>query len=193
MRVVRVGDYRRMPWKNGGGVTVEMIVSPPGASLDDFDWRISMAHVGRSGPFSSFPGIDRSLAVIAGAGIALAFDGGSMVSLDRGCQPFAFPGDRPVHGVLVDGPIDDLNVMTHRRRCRHRVVRHACSAAMSLRRHGETSVFLPIGGAMAVVAGREDFTLAEKDALVLERSDPADITVSPSGDIDVFLVDICRS
>ncbi|WP_171524369.1 HutD family protein, partial [Acinetobacter baumannii] len=49
MHVIRSRDYRRMPWKNGGGETTEIIVQPTGASLDDFDWRFSMARVGSSG------------------------------------------------------------------------------------------------------------------------------------------------
>ena len=31
------------PWKNGGGTTREVAVSPEGAGLDDFAWRISLA------------------------------------------------------------------------------------------------------------------------------------------------------
>ncbi len=66
MRMIRSSDYRRMPWKNGGGETVEIAIAPAGASLDAFDWRISMACVASSGPFSRLPGIDRTLAVLAG-------------------------------------------------------------------------------------------------------------------------------
>jgi len=61
MRIIRAADCLVMPWKNGGGTTTEIAVAPEGASLNDFDWRISMAHVGADGPFSSFPGIDRTL------------------------------------------------------------------------------------------------------------------------------------
>ncbi|MBM7325185.1 HutD family protein, partial [Agrobacterium sp. S2] len=49
-----------MPWKNGGGVTTEIIVHPAKASMADFDWRISMANVAQDGPFSIFPGVDRT-------------------------------------------------------------------------------------------------------------------------------------
>ena len=61
MRILRAPDYRVMPWKNGGGTTTEVAVSPEGAGLDHFDWRISMARVEQDGPFSTFPGIDRTL------------------------------------------------------------------------------------------------------------------------------------
>ncbi|TIN81446.1 MAG: HutD family protein, partial [Mesorhizobium sp.] len=71
MRILRAAEYRSMPWKNGGGVTTEIAVSPSGAGLDDFDWRVSMARVELSGPFSQFAGIDRTLAVLEGEGIVL--------------------------------------------------------------------------------------------------------------------------
>src|SRR5690348_16103916 len=71
MRIIRSSDYRRMPWKNGGGETVEVTIAPEGASLDAFDWRVSMARVASSGPFSRFPGVDRTLAVLAGGGMRL--------------------------------------------------------------------------------------------------------------------------
>jgi environmental stress-induced protein Ves len=86
---------------------------PADASLDTFEWRISTAHVGTDGPFSSFPGIDRTLAVLTGEGIALASDEGS-VMLERASAPHSFPGEQAITGRLIGGPIDDLNVMTRR-------------------------------------------------------------------------------
>lgn len=75
MKILRASEYKTMPWKNGGGVTVEIAIHPPSASMDAFDWRISMATVAQDGPFSSFPGIDRTLAIIEGNGMALAIAG----------------------------------------------------------------------------------------------------------------------
>ena len=68
MRLVRRADLTPRPWKNGGGVTREIAAHPPEAGLDGFDWRLSMADVASDGPFSAFPGIDRTLTVIEGAG-----------------------------------------------------------------------------------------------------------------------------
>ena len=123
MRIIRARDCRSMPWKNGGGTTTEIAAFPEGASLSDFDWRISMAHVGQDGPFSAFPGIDRTLSVLTGKGITLAFGDGEAVTLDRASPPYPFAADRAVDGRLVAGPIDDLNVMTRRGRWRHEVTR----------------------------------------------------------------------
>jgi environmental stress-induced protein Ves len=131
MRLIRAADCLVMPWKNGGGTTTEIAVAPEGASLDDFDWRISMAHVGQDGPFSSFPGIDRTLSVLTGAGVTLAFGDGERVRLDRSSAPYPFAADRAVEGLLVEGPIDDLNVMSRRGRWRHRVERLSGGGSLS--------------------------------------------------------------
>jgi len=131
MRIIRAADCLVMPWKNGGGTTTEIAVAPEGASLNDFDWRISMAHVGQDGPFSSFPDIDRTLSVLTGAGITLAFGDGERIRLDRSSAPYPFAADRAVDGVLVDGPIDDLNVMSRRGRWRHRVERIAIASSLT--------------------------------------------------------------
>ncbi len=123
MRIIRAADCRTMPWKNGKGITTEIVVSPGGASLSDFEWRVSMAQVGADGPFSAFPGIDRTLSVLSGNGIRLAFGDGEAVTLDRSSAPFPFAADRAVDGVLVDGPIVDLNVMSRRGAWTHSVER----------------------------------------------------------------------
>ncbi len=79
MRILRAADYRRMPWKNGGGETREVLVSPAGAALNEIDWRISLATIATDGPFSTFDGIQRTLSVIHGAGIHLTVDGAARV------------------------------------------------------------------------------------------------------------------
>lgn len=107
------------PWKNGGGTTREIAVWPPGADMDTFAWRISVADIAADGPFSAFPGIDRQIVLIDGAGVHLqAHDDTFCHKLVRVGEPFAFSGDTAVHATLVDGPTRDFNVMTRRGTCR---------------------------------------------------------------------------
>lgn len=120
MRLIRRGEARATPWKNGGGITYGLAAFPEGAGFEDFLWRLSMAEVASDGPFSAFPGIDRTLTLLDGKGIALDFSG-SAVTLAPGSAPFSFPGEAPVVGRLLDGPILDLNVMTRRGRVAHHV------------------------------------------------------------------------
>lgn len=110
------------PWKNGGGTTREIAVWPPGAGMDAFAWRISVADIAADGPFSAFPGIDRQIVLLEGAGVHLqAHDDSFCHKLTRIGEPFPFSGDTAVHATLVDGPTRDFNVMTRRDRCRAQV------------------------------------------------------------------------
>jgi environmental stress-induced protein Ves len=122
MRIIRHADCRPMPWKNGGGVTTEIMAWPPAAGLDAFDWRISMAQVASGGPFSVFAGIDRTLTVLAGT-MRLAAGDAEPVVLSPLSQPYAFPGDVDTEARLIDGPVLDFNVMTRRGRISHAVER----------------------------------------------------------------------
>jgi environmental stress-induced protein Ves len=122
-RIITADDYLHMPWKNGGGETVEIAIFPPNADLDSFGWRVSMATIGSDGPFSAFPGIERTLSILSGAGISLAVGNDDPMRLDAGSAPFSFPADTPATARLVDGPVTDFNVMTRRRDWRHTVRR----------------------------------------------------------------------
>ncbi|HWV09358.1 MAG TPA: HutD family protein, partial [Pseudomonas sp.] len=70
-RLIDLATTPCTPWKNGGGETRELAIEPAGAALDEFEWRISSARVTAPGGFSSFPGIDRSLAILNGDGLGL--------------------------------------------------------------------------------------------------------------------------
>lgn len=102
-----------MPWANGGGVTRQVAIEPADASAATCHWRVSVAHVARDGPFSHLPGIDRSSWLLRGAGVRLDVDGGDVL-LVRPLQRFDFAGETPIHATLLDGPCEDLNVMTSR-------------------------------------------------------------------------------
>ena len=113
MKLIPADAMRRMPWKNGGGVTTEIAIAPAGATLDNFDWRVSTAQVDAAGPFSRFAGIDRSLAVIAGGRLTMHRADTEAVTLAPGEAPVRFPGEADVHATL-DAPLSDFNVMTRR-------------------------------------------------------------------------------
>lgn len=116
-------DYQTMPWKNGGGSTTELAIFPPGASLNDFVWRLSRAEVSASGPFSHFAQIDRSLAILSGEGMILhSHDSGKpdlSVQLTRESLPYRFAGETPIQAELLGGSVQDLNLMTRRDVCQH--------------------------------------------------------------------------
>lgn len=103
------------PWKNRGGSTREIVCCPPGADLHSFDWRVSIATIDRSGPFSVFAGVDRCIVLLAGDGMALhAPQAGWQHRLDSPLQPFAFSGDDAVDCTMLGSTSTDFNVMTRR-------------------------------------------------------------------------------
>jgi len=102
-----------VPWRNGGGSTRQIAIDPPSATVQGFRWRISIASVAADGPFSRFPGIDRRLWLLAGAGMELDVEG-RLVRLDRPLQRFDFTGEATVEARLLVGPTEDLSVMTDR-------------------------------------------------------------------------------
>ncbi|MBK9607139.1 MAG: HutD family protein [Betaproteobacteria bacterium] len=97
IRLLHPLAYRAQPWKNGGGTTTEIAVHPEGAGWDDFLWRIGIADIRQSGPFSSFPGIDRSILLLdcpVGSGMTLTIDGTS-VRMIRGNSSTSPARQRP--------------------------------------------------------------------------------------------------
>jgi environmental stress-induced protein Ves len=195
MRIVRAADYRRMPWKNGGGSTTEVAIAPAHATLDNFDWRVSLAHVATPGPFSRFPGIDRTLAVIEGQGIHLTV-AGATVTLDRGAPPYFFPGDIEVSAALIDGPIDDLNVMSRRGRYDHRMTRHRAGETVALPHEAETVLLMPRGGSIGIAGLGSETVVADGDTAILDRTDlarPGEIALRGSGpDTEIDLIAFWR-
>jgi uncharacterized protein len=115
-RILRSVDYVARPWKNGGGTTRDIAVSPPAASLDSFDWRLSLAQVDRDGPFSRFDNVDRTLVLLSGA-MAL-HENDRRIDLVRN-EPFAFEGERAIEATVAGGSTLDFNVMTRRGRASH--------------------------------------------------------------------------
>ncbi|MGC0053580.1 HutD family protein [Brucella pituitosa] len=148
-KVLKAQDHRRMPWKNGGGVTVEIAIHPINASVDNFDWRISTATVANDGPFSVFPDIDRTLSVLEGNGIVLDVEGVE-TTLTRETAPFAFAADASSGARLIDGTITDLNVMTRRGRFTHQVERIVTN---------DSAIIAPDRGTMLVFCAEGNFEL----------------------------------
>jgi environmental stress-induced protein Ves len=111
-------DLPARPWKNGGGTTREIACHPPGAGYDTFDWRLSIADVSRDGPFSSFPGVDRTIVLLEGAGMRLRdAASGAERSLTGAGAWLAFAGEAAIDATLVAGATRDFNLMTRRGRC----------------------------------------------------------------------------
>ena len=171
-------SYRRAPWKNGGGVTVDIAGAyAPGAVSGDWGgtiWRFGRTWIERPGPFSDLSGFDRLLAVVGGHGLVLHPDEAPSLDVRARFHPVRFPGEWRIKSELEGGPVGVVNLMADRRR-----------AAIDLRfaiRPGQlafgpgTLVLHAAAGAAAFgIAGRS-IELAADDALQVETDTPIALT-----------------
>jgi len=116
--IVRVADIAPVSWRNGGGVTRELLAWP-----DSSDWllRVSVAEIHQSGDFSAYPGVDRWFAVLEGGAVRLATAGTDPTELTAS-QPVlhAFSGDAATHCTALGAQTRDFNLMVRRSRARLR-------------------------------------------------------------------------
>ena len=119
VEIIRPAQWRAMPWKNGRGTTQEIARGGGSMSGNAFDWRISLATVEVDGPFSPFRGFDRTIMLIKGRGMRLDFGERGSALVERSLEPHSFSGDWETTCHLLDGAVQDLNVMTRRASGRH--------------------------------------------------------------------------
>ena len=99
------------PWRNGGGVTQELLAWPAAdVSASNWQLRISVARIEKGGPFSAYPGVERWFAVVQGDGVVLRF-ANRRVMLGAGSEPVRFEGASAPGCDLLAGPTQDLNLM----------------------------------------------------------------------------------
>ena len=125
-----------------------------------------MARVATAGPFSGFPGVDRTLTVLEGAGIRLKIGDDTAVELTAASAPLSFPADRPTTAPLVDGPVLDLNVMTRRGVSDHSVDRLALTGSRELAVDADTALLLCCSEAVEVGLAQGTAGLGVDDSLL---------------------------
>ncbi|HMI86347.1 MAG TPA: HutD family protein [Polyangiaceae bacterium] len=155
-------DYRKMPWRNGGGTTTEILVVPDTATARDrFDYRLSIADIAIDGPFSRFDGYDRHIMLLSGAGMDLDCGAHGRIELRTPFQPRFFSGDWDVSALLVAGPVRDLNLIVDRARASSSLGLRVLDAPQAFTvESGEVCVVHVISGTL-VNAGEGDTLVAD--------------------------------
>ena len=161
MTPVAVAALPATAWRNGRGRTRELAVSPADATLESFDWRVSLAELEPGTcAFSAYPGVDRVL-VPAGHGLRLAG-----VALAPWVAA-SIAGEAPVDALLDGGAMSVFNVMARRGRARGAAAVHRRSVALAA---DATSVLWCVRGrARLERAGDSAGALAAGDAAVVPR------------------------
>lgn len=176
--LVPANEYRRERWKNGLGWTREIIRWPEDGS--SWDWRLSIAEVDKDCEFSSFPGMDRELVLLAGEGMRLVFADGESRELLPPHQRIRFAGERAVRAELISGPTQDFNLMWRRERIDAIVLHRPLVGPMVFFAERDVS------WAVYVISGRAHFK-DQMFPMVLEQGDTALIWPHPAGPNRVIL------
>jgi environmental stress-induced protein Ves len=180
MILLREAEYSTVPWKNGGGLTREILKVPDDAT--PFDWRLSLATIEQPGPFSTFEDYDRTLVLVRGAGVDLDFGTHGRTLLRTPGQLAAFDGGWATSCTLIDGPSSDLNLIVSKTRAeaRARLIRVATPELIHTAGWEETLVCCITGAAQIENAAGEIAALSATD---VARCTPNDgvLTCAPEG------------
>ena len=160
--------YVRTPWKNGGGVSVDI------ASEDDV-WRFGRTSIAIPGPFSDYTGFDRAQVLVAGRGLVLETPEGE-IDLRTPFRPVRFAGETPIVSRLEAGPVEVINLIGDRSRVR---IDLAVLNAGETRGLGPSLhiAYCPAGGAILRL-GNEERELPADGGLAIEEADGAVATCS---------------
>ncbi len=178
-----------MPWRNGRGETAEIAIGPTGATLDDFDWRVSMARLEVDGPFSIFSQTDRTLAVLRGDGLRLSIADSAPLDLTSDSEPIAFPGDVAVGATLLGGTVTDLNVMTRRGRTKHSMRRLRIAGSVELAPEAPLALLICAEGSLQVEVNAQTGTLTALDALLVGEARDT-VRISSDASMLAYLIEI---
>jgi environmental stress-induced protein Ves len=102
--------YVRTPWKNGGGVSVDI-------ASDGDVWRFGRTPITAAGPFSDYSGFDRMQVLVAGRGLVLETPEGD-IDVREPFKPVRFAGESRIMSRLEAGPVEVVNLMGDRGRVR---------------------------------------------------------------------------
>jgi environmental stress-induced protein Ves len=178
MQIIRQSDFIVTPWKNGGGVTREACRVPPGG--DPFLWRLSVAQIDSSGPFSDFAAYNRTMVLLRGSGVDLKCANGERYRLRNIGDLIEFDGAMAMQCALEAGPCVDLNLIAAKSlRTVHARV-HRLQEPLAVAAHGASSTLIvPIDATVVVRSAGGDVTGLEPWDLGVLSARSGELTLAP--------------
>lgn len=179
LTILDPAGYRRTPWKNGGGVTIDIAgAHKPGADPDGWDgmiWRFGRTRIEQPGPFSDLAGYDRVLSVIEGRGLLLHPRGRAPLDVRAPFRPVRFAGEWAITSELTEGPVGVLNLLADRALCAIDLVFPPAGASAAL--PAGHCIALALDDAKLDIGGRP-VALAQDFAAQVEADAPLDLTLA---------------
>jgi environmental stress-induced protein Ves len=167
--------YISMPWRNGAGVTREIAREP--VQGENFAWRLSLASLQVDGPFSSYTGYQRCVALVEGRGFRLHVAGAGIQTLGALGAHVLFAGAAQTSCELLDGPCTDLSLMVREPGTIDRVTRLVVSSEQTVEDvPGKLQAFfvlhgaikcIPLGPLIEAAANGQPFALNAHDTLLI--------------------------
>lgn len=154
--------FRRTPWKNGGGITVDI------AEQDDV-WRFGRTPITAAGPFSDYAGFDRLQVLVAGRGLVLDTPDGE-IDVRTPFKPVRFTGETPITSRLEAGPVEVVNLIGARAKVR--LALDVLTAGSTLNLEAGTHLAYAAQGAATLEVDGKPQDLALDHALRVETSGP---------------------
>jgi environmental stress-induced protein Ves len=187
MHVIRKSSFTPTPWKNGGGITHEAIRVPEHGGA--FRWRVSVAQIDASGPFSEFAEYNRKMVLLQGSGIRLTFAGGLETHLRDVGALAEFDGALATECELLSGPCVDLNLMVSKSIPGVRAWVERLRAPRSLQPPHGTMLAFAISGSLSVSFGNREFTsLQAWDLAVASPQDRGEVAPASFDEFPLPLV-----
>jgi hypothetical protein len=174
LQIVPKSSFKPVPWKNGGGITHEAMRVP--AHGDDFVWRVSVAQIDASGPFSDFAAYHRTMVLLEGAGLELKFGDGRQRLLGRIGESVQFDGALATHCRLLEGPCVDLNLMVAKTRTMVARVEQLQESREISASQGESTLIFGVDAPLVLDAG---------SGVDARRLEPWDLAVMTNGVVRV--------
>ena len=188
-RLIRYRELEVTPWKNGLGVTREMVLEPSTQIAAGFRFRVSRAEINMTAPFSQYPGVRRWLVLAKGGALELRFGGEPTRQLDRVGEICAFSGDDVVEGVPLDGPSEDFNLMLADPTLDAELIVRPMVGSMVLFQHAREWLLFHLLEGHAAVQGSA-LSLAVGDSLLFERRDQDGLAARLDGSGEALIVRI---
>lgn len=193
LEVIRFAATVPTVWKNGLGQSRLIAKSPVVDGLDWFDWQVSLASMTGTLPFSDYPGIDRSLYVVAGEGLQVKSANIDVVVTSND-GPLKFDGAEKIVGTTVgETEMHDFNILSRRGVISHRSQRITLPAGG----HDHTTSGLCLvyvqSGTVVIAFGDLQASLDGGDSAIVRSSENAALNLASNGDSTCIVADFYKT
>lgn len=177
MQIIPFKNLVSTPWKNGKGTTRQIIRYPEDSTLDDFIFRVSIASVTETGPFSSYPKIDRSLAVLEGSDLELNLNNKIILFIPQNTI-IHFDGVDKAVVTACPNDVLDFGVMSRQGLAIHTLEKMSIQQGESFTRKMPYSLFFSLNPSVIyIMSNNETIYLNQYDSLLLTPEDHQQISL----------------